>query len=79
MTARIGRPMRRAEEGERVMLGLRVSADLKNKLDEASRKSGRSQSQEAEMWLQQTFLMEEQAGALYQKESPLMRQINPNE
>jgi hypothetical protein len=28
------------------------------------------------MRLQQTFLMEEQAGVLYQKESPLMRQIN---
>lgn len=41
--------------GERVPLGLRVTADLKRKLDAAAEASGRSQSQEAEFRLENSF------------------------
>lgn len=53
--ARIGRPTKTPKPGERVSLGLRVTADLKRKLDEAAKKSGRSQSQEAELRLERSF------------------------
>jgi hypothetical protein len=39
--------------GKRVMLGLRVTEEMKQQLDEAAVKSGRSQSQEAELILKQ--------------------------
>jgi hypothetical protein len=53
---RKGRP-RRAEPkpGERVPLGLRVTPDVKSQLDKAAEQSGRSQSQEAEFRLEQSF------------------------
>jgi hypothetical protein len=73
--ARIGRPMRVAEEGERVMLGLRVSASTKNKLDEAARRSGRSQSQEAEMRLEMSFRTEEMANELRERDAKMLRQM----
>jgi hypothetical protein len=38
-----------------VSLGLRVTAELKRKLDEAAANSGRSQSQEAELRLERSF------------------------
>jgi hypothetical protein len=41
--------------GERVPLGLRVTKETKAKLDQAAQSSGRSQSQEAEFRLEQTF------------------------
>jgi hypothetical protein len=41
--------------GERVPLGLRVTPDLKKSLDAAAGRSGRSQSQEAEFRLEQSF------------------------
>jgi hypothetical protein len=41
--------------GERVPLGLRVTKETKFRLDQASHASGRSQSQEAEFRLEQTF------------------------
>jgi hypothetical protein len=41
--------------GERVPLGLRVTKETKLRLDQASHASGRSQSQEAEFRLEQTF------------------------
>jgi hypothetical protein len=47
-----GRPRK---HGERVPLGLRVTPDLKAKLDQAALASGRSQSQEAELRLEHTF------------------------
>jgi hypothetical protein len=52
-------PTRQRKAGERVPLGLRVSVDLKNKLDQASLVSGRSQSQEAELRLEQSFMIED--------------------
>lgn len=50
-----GRPGRKSTEGARVPLGLRVTPELKEKLDAAARQSGRSQSQEAELRLEHSF------------------------
>ena len=72
---RLGRPLKEAAEGHRVMLGLRVSADVKNKLDEAARKSGRSQSQEAEIRLQKSFDAEELATMIFQRDENLVKYI----
>ena len=52
---RIGRPTKFPNAGERVPLGLRVTPDIKLKLDAAAEKNGRSQSQEAEFRLEQSF------------------------
>lgn len=51
----MGRPVKAAVPGVRNSLGLRVTAELKRKLDKAAALSGRSQSQEAEMRLEQSF------------------------
>ena len=48
-------PGRPATMGERIALGLRVTKETKRKLDDAVYSSGRSQSQEAEFRLEQTF------------------------
>jgi hypothetical protein len=50
-----GRPSRKPKAGERVPLGLRVTPDVKLMLDHAAAVSGRSQSQEAELRLEQSF------------------------
>lgn len=50
-----GRPKRKLKPGERVPLSLRVTPDVKAQLEKAASKSGRSQSQEAEFRLEQTF------------------------
>jgi hypothetical protein len=51
-----GRPRsREPAPGERVSLGLRVTPELKQELDQAAAKSGRSQSQEAELRLENSF------------------------
>lgn len=50
-----GRPGRTPKQGERVPLGLRVTADLKRALDRAATLSGRSQSQEAELRLERSL------------------------
>jgi hypothetical protein len=52
---RIGRPTKTPEPGKKVSLGLKVTADIKNKLDMAARVSGRTQSQEAELRLERSF------------------------
>jgi hypothetical protein len=51
MARRRGRP----SVGERVSLGLRVTPEMKRRLDEAAKRSGRSQSQEAEFRLEGSF------------------------
>lgn len=56
---RIGRPRRDHPPGARVSLGLRVTTETKKRLDEAAEKSGRSQSQEAELRIEQSFLLED--------------------
>ena len=58
---RIGRPPKAPSEG-RVSLGLRVTPETKIRLDGAATKSGRSQSQEAEMRLERTFVEDESDG-----------------
>jgi hypothetical protein len=52
---RIGRPIKPGVSGARVSLGLRVTGDTKSRLDNAALASGRSQSQEAELRLEQSF------------------------
>ena len=49
---KLGRPV---EFGERHPLGLRVTKEVKQKLNDAANASGRSQSQEAEFRLEHTF------------------------
>jgi len=55
MEKRKGRPIKAAVEGERTQLGLRVTAEMKRKLEAAALESGRSLSQEAELRLEQSF------------------------
>ena len=50
-----GRKARLANPGERVSLGLKVTADVKNKLDGEAKLNGRTQSQEAEARLDRSF------------------------
>jgi hypothetical protein len=52
---RIGRPTKPPKPGARVSLGLRVTSEIKEKLDAAARRTGRSQSQEAEIRLERSF------------------------
>jgi hypothetical protein len=52
---RRGRPTKQSEPGARVSLGLKVTPEIKAKLDEAARHSGRTQSQEAELRLTESF------------------------
>ena len=61
-TKRMGRPTKAARPGERVSLGLRVTADIKSKLDNAATRSDRSQSQEAEFRLERTFADDDRLG-----------------
>jgi hypothetical protein len=50
-----GRPTKEAVEGKRYALGLRVSADVKSRLDNGAKANGRTQSQEAEWRLQLSY------------------------
>jgi hypothetical protein len=52
---RMGRPTKKPEPGTRVSLGLKVTPEIKHKIDEAARASGRTQSQEAELRLERAF------------------------
>ena len=52
---RPGRPTKTPKPATRVSLGLKVTPDIKMQLDAAARESGRTQSQEAEKRLEQTF------------------------
>jgi hypothetical protein len=58
-----GKP-REPKEGERFPISFRVPAELKRRLDEASQRSGRSQSQEAELRLWLSFREEGRSSAL---------------
>lgn len=57
-TKRTGRPLNQPEPGRRVSLGLKVTAEMKRRIDDAARRNGRTQSQEAEARLEQAFMME---------------------
>ena len=52
---RAGRPTTEGREGEKSTLGIRASATLKARLQEAADRNGRSLSQEAEIRLEQSF------------------------
>lgn len=54
-TKRVGRPTKEPRTGQRNSLGLRVTADIKSRLDNAAKESGRSQSHEAELRLARSF------------------------
>jgi hypothetical protein len=58
-----GKP-RPPKEGERFPVSFRVTPELKRKLDESARRNGRSQSQEAELRLEQSFREESRAPIL---------------
>src|SRR6266404_6500241 len=53
--ARRGRPTKEPEPGKRVSLGLKVTPLLKKRLEFEAAQSGRTQSQEAEARLEQSF------------------------
>jgi hypothetical protein len=50
-----GRKAQMANPGERVSLGLKVTPEIKNKLDHQAKRNGRTQSQEAESRLDRSF------------------------
>jgi hypothetical protein len=56
---RMGRPTKPPREGERVSLGLRVTAGVKRALEKAAIKTGRSISQEAEIRLELSLRLEQ--------------------
>ena len=51
----MGRPVRPSGDRKRISLGLRVTAEIKDQLDHSAVKNGRSQSQEAELRIEQSF------------------------
>ncbi len=59
---RIGRPMKKPPRGQRVSLGLKVTAEIKRRLDSAARASGRTQSQEAERRIEMSYNYERVLG-----------------
>ena len=52
---RAGRPTKQPTPGSRASLGLKVTDEIKQRLDMAAKASGRTQSQEAEARLERTF------------------------
>jgi hypothetical protein len=56
---REGRPKKPAKPGTRTQIGIRVGADIKRLLDDAMSRSGRTQSQEAELRLEISFRSEQ--------------------
>jgi len=54
---RVGRPTKQPS-GKRVSLGLKVTAEVKQQIEEAARASGRTQSQEAEHLIERALLVE---------------------
>jgi hypothetical protein len=70
---RIGRPFAPVKDGDRVTLGVRVSADTKRKLEEEANKTGRSLSQEAELRVLQTLDNEDRDKNLIEKVEGLLQ------
>ena len=59
---RVGRPLKIPKPGQRMGLGLIVTAEIKNRLDAAAQASGRTQSQEAELRLERSFEHQDMLG-----------------
>jgi hypothetical protein len=74
-TPRIGRPFAPTTEGERVTLGVRVSADTKRKLEDEALKTGRSLSQEAELRMLKTFDNEDRDKKSAEKDDALRERV----
>jgi hypothetical protein len=72
---RIGRPFAPVKDGERVTLGVRVSADMKRKLEEEANKTGRSLSQEAELRVQQSFDSGDREKKLIERDEKLVERV----
>ena len=53
--SRRGRKTKPANQGSRVSLGLKVTPEIKNRLDAEAKRNGRTQSQEAEVRLENSF------------------------
>jgi hypothetical protein len=54
-TRKRGRKAKPASQGARVSLGLKVTPEIKNRLDAEAKRNGRTQSQEAEVRLENSF------------------------
>ena len=52
---RIGRPVKLTPKGKRVSLGLKVTAEIKRLIDQEAEKSGRTQSQVAELLIERAL------------------------
>jgi hypothetical protein len=59
-----GRPGREPQPGERVMLGCRVTVETKRRIDEEAQRSGRSQSQQLELLVEQALRDEDREPVL---------------
>jgi hypothetical protein len=57
-----GRPTKPPVPGKRAALGLKVTAQVKRRLDEAAKSNGRTQSQEAELRIEQSFWLDAMFG-----------------
>jgi hypothetical protein len=71
---RIGRPMKAPVRGKRVSLGLKVTADIKRRLDTAAQASGRTQSQEAEYRIELSYQYERALGEYEQAKKQFAEQ-----
>ncbi len=54
-----GRPLKPAIAGQRAPLGLKVTPEIKQRLDQVAKANGRTQSQEAEARLERSFREED--------------------
>jgi hypothetical protein len=59
---RLGRPPKAPTPGKRVSLGLKVTSEIKQRLDEEARKHGRTQSQQAELMIERSMAEENAFG-----------------
>jgi hypothetical protein len=72
---RIGRPMKAPTRGERVSLGLKVTAETKRRIDSAARATGLTQSQEAERRIELSYHYERVLKSL-DEASALIAELN---
>lgn len=79
MTRKGGRPHKKPKAGERVQLSFRITASLKRRLVIAGKISGRSQSQEAELRIEQSFWMDDLIRARLMRSFPAAPQAPKQE
>jgi hypothetical protein len=71
---RRGRPFKTPLPNQRVSLGLKVTAEVKQQIDAAARASGRTQSQEAELLIERA-LQYDRIFAIALSNDPTMRRF----